>query len=67
MYEASCHDLGLAECRFVATAPSLKKVEYAMLAHAREEHPELVAGITAEQHEALIKSIAEAAHEVPQH
>ena len=64
MYEVACHDLGLAECGFVVTAPSRKKLEGKLLEHARDEHPELVSGITMEQHEALLKQIAAAAHEV---
>ena len=63
MFQVSCRDLGLTECDFVASAPSLKKLESKMLEHARDEHPGLIAGITEEQHEALIKQIAEAAHE----
>ena len=54
MLEVSCRDLGLADCEFVATAPSMRKLENAMLEHARDEHPELVAGITEEQHEAMM-------------
>ncbi len=67
MFEVSCHDLGLAECEFVATAPSLKKLVPKLLDHARDEHPELVGGITMEQHDALLKQIAAAAHEVAVH
>lgn len=63
MLEVSCRDLGLADCGFVATAPSMRKLENAMLEHARDEHPELVAGITEEQHEAMMQKIAAAAHE----
>jgi len=67
MFEVSCLDLGLAGCDFVASAPSPKKLEYKMLEHARDEHPELIAGITEEQHEALMRRIAEAAHETAVH
>jgi predicted small metal-binding protein len=63
MLEVSCRDLGLADCGFVATAASMRKLENVMLEHTRDEHPELVAGITEEQHEAMMKQIAEAAHE----
>jgi predicted small metal-binding protein len=63
MLEVSCRDLGLTDCDYVAVAPSVKKLENQMLGHARDEHPELIAGITEEQHEALLKRIAEAAHE----
>ena len=67
MFEVSCRDLGLAECEFTASAQSLKKLESRMLEHARDEHPELIAGITEEQHEALIRQIAEAASETTVH
>ena len=64
MLEVSCRDLELADCTFVAVAPSMRKLENAMLEHARDEHPELVAGITEEEHEALMRKIAAAAREV---
>ena len=64
MLEVSCRGLGLAQCDFVASAPNARKLEDKMLEHARDEHPELIAGITEEQHEALIKQIADASHEV---
>ena len=64
MLEVSCRDLGLAQCSFVASASSLWKLEYTILVHARDEHPELVADITMEQHDALLRQIAAAAHEV---
>jgi predicted small metal-binding protein len=67
MFEVFCRDLGFAECDFTAFAPSLRKLEYKMLEHARDEHPQLIAGITEEQHEALMKKIAEAAHETAVH
>jgi len=67
MFEVSCRDLGLAECDFVAAAPSVRKLESKMLEHARDEHPELIAGITEEQHEAMMKQIAEAARESAVH
>jgi len=63
MLEVSCRDLGLADCGFVATAASMRKLENVMLEHARDEHPELIAGITEEQHEALMQKIAAAAQE----
>jgi predicted small metal-binding protein len=64
MLEISCHDLERADCGFVATATSMRKLENLMLEHTRDEHPELVAGITEEQHEAMMHKIAEAAREV---
>jgi predicted small metal-binding protein len=62
MLEVSCRDLGITDCDYSAAADSVKKLESRMLEHARDEHPELIAGITAEEHEALIRRIAEAAH-----
>ena len=62
MFEVACRDLGLADCDFSTEADSVKKLESKMLEHARDEHPELIAGITEEEHEALIKRIAAAAH-----
>ena len=62
MLEVSCRDLGLADCDFSAEADSVKKLESKMLVHARDEHPELIAGISEEEHEALIRRIAAAAH-----
>jgi predicted small metal-binding protein len=62
MFEVSCRDLGLTDCDFVGAADSVKKLESKMLEHARDEHPELIAGITEEEHEALMRHIAEAAH-----
>ena len=67
MLEVTCRDLGLTECDFVASAPSMRKLENKMLEHARDEHPELVAGITEDQHEEMMKQIAEAAHETAVH
>jgi predicted small metal-binding protein len=63
MLEVSCRDLGLIGCDHVAAAKSVKKLENEMLGHVRDEHPELIAGITEEQHEALLRRIADAAHE----
>jgi predicted small metal-binding protein len=63
MFEVSCRDLGLTDCDYRVVAESVKKLENRMLAHARDEHPEVIAGITEEEHETLMRRIAEAAHE----
>jgi predicted small metal-binding protein len=63
MLEVSCRDVGQVGCAFVATAPSMRKLENVMLVHMRDEHPELIAGITEEEHEAMMRKIAELAHE----
>ena len=49
MVELSCKDLGLEACEFVAEADSERRVENVMFGHIRDEHPELIAGITDEQ------------------
>ncbi len=64
MFEVSCSDLGITGCEYVESAPSLRKLESRVLEHARDEHPELIAGISEKEHEALIRRIAECAHEV---
>ncbi len=64
MLEVSCRDVGIADCDFLASAPNIRKLENVMLEHARDEHPQLIAGITEEEHEALMQKIAAAAHEV---
>jgi predicted small metal-binding protein len=53
MYTLACKDLGMAGCDFVASGDNVRKVKDAMFAHARDEHPELIAGITAERHREL--------------
>jgi predicted small metal-binding protein len=53
MYTLACKDLGIAECDFVASEDNVRKVKDAMFAHARDEHPELIAGITSERHKEL--------------
>ena len=63
-YRLACKDLGLAECDFVAEAKKLRKVEEMMLAHARDNHPEIIAGISFEDYKALEHRIEAAAHEV---
>lgn len=53
MFVLSCNDLGLADCDFVVEADSQRKVKDRMFAHARDEHPGLIAGITDERHREL--------------
>ncbi len=53
MYTLACKDLGLTDCDFVASEDSVRKVKDAVFAHARDEHPELIAGITFEPHREL--------------
>jgi predicted small metal-binding protein len=55
MVTLSCKDLSLATCEFVAEADSEPLVENAMFEHIRDEHPELIAGVTAEQRRDLMR------------
>ncbi len=53
MFTLSCRDLGLTDCDFVVQEESARKIKDAMFAHARDEHPELIAGITDERRREL--------------
>jgi predicted small metal-binding protein len=53
MYTVSCRQLGFADCEFVATGKHRRTVIDKVLTHWRDEHPELIRGITAERHEEL--------------
>lgn len=53
MYALSCKDMDIADCDFVATGDSVPKVRDMMFAHARDEHPDLIAGITWERRREL--------------
>ncbi len=53
MLRASCSDLGLAGCDFVAEDMKVRRVEQKMFDHIRAEHPELVAGLSWKQHAEL--------------
>ncbi len=59
MYVLACKDLGFADCGFVAEAENPRKVKDRMFAHARDEHPELIAGITDERHHELERKMQE--------
>ncbi|MBM3148185.1 MAG: DUF1059 domain-containing protein [Actinobacteria bacterium] len=59
MMHVACKDLGLESCPFVVEADKPRKVENAMLEHIRDEHPEMIAGITDTQHSALEHRIRE--------
>ena len=54
MVTLSCRDLGLEACEFVAEADSERHVENVMFDHIRDEHPELIAGITDDQQRDLL-------------
>lgn len=53
MFTLSCKDLGLEGCDFVARGDSARSIKDVMFAHARDEHPELIAGITYERRREL--------------
>lgn len=55
MVTLSCQDLGLTGCAFVARADSERHVKNVMFEHVRDEHPELIAGITDEQRRDLMR------------
>ncbi len=55
MVTLSCKDLGLESCDFVAEADSERHVTNVMFEHVRDEHPELIAGITDEERRDLLR------------
>jgi len=59
MVTLTCRDLGM-DCDFVAEANSARKVKGKMFEHARDEHPQMIAGITAERHRQLERAMDEA-------
>lgn len=50
MLQVACTDIGVLGCDFIAQAEKARKVQYKMLEHMRETHPQLVAGLTDDQH-----------------
>jgi len=57
MYSVACKELGFADCDFVAVGKHRRTVIDLLLAHARDEHPELIQGITEERHEEIVQVI----------
>ena len=53
MYSVTCKELGFADCDFVAVGKHRRTVIDLVLAHARDEHPELIRGITEERREEI--------------
>lgn len=49
MYVLSCKELGFDHCEFVATGESAQRVADAMFAHARDEHPYFISGLTSDE------------------
>lgn len=58
MWQVACKDIGVLGCDFVAEGEKVRKVEYRMLQHLRDSHPNLVAGLTYGQHGELETRIA---------
>lgn len=58
MLQVACRDIGVLGCDFVAEGEKIRKVEYQMLEHLRDSHPQLVAGLTYGQHKELETRIA---------
>ena len=54
-----CRDIGM-ECDFVAEGSSPRKIKNKMFEHVRDEHPELIAGITGEGRRELELAMDEA-------
>ena len=59
MATLACIDIGM-ECDFVAEGTSTRKVKNKMFEHVRDEHPELIAGITGERRRELELAMDEA-------
>ncbi len=62
MLQVGCKDIGVLGCDFIAQDEKLHKVESRMLAHIREIHPQLIAGLTYEQHRELETRITSRMH-----
>jgi predicted small metal-binding protein len=63
MFQASCADIGTHGCAFVAEGKKSRKVFGQMIVHLRNEHPEMVAGITDDQLKDLEARVASCTHE----
>jgi predicted small metal-binding protein len=59
----ACKDLGIEGCAFSAEAEKPRKVEAKLLEHMRDQHPEMIAGITSEDLEQLRGRIKAAMHD----
>jgi predicted small metal-binding protein len=55
MYVLHCRDLDLVDCEYAYAAQSKHKVRDRFFAHMREEHPELISGITDERHDQITR------------
>lgn len=62
MVSLSCKDLG-KDCEFVAEGDSPRKVKNKIFEHMRDEHPEMIAGMTDEQRRELERAMDAAVRE----
>jgi predicted small metal-binding protein len=60
MLRVSCADLGMTGCDFVAEDRKVRKVEERFFDHLRDEHPELVSGVTADEYRELEHRVKDA-------
>ena len=58
MLQVGCKDIGVLGCDFVAQGEKMRKVECGLLEHIRQAHPQLIAGLTASQHNELVMRIS---------
>jgi predicted small metal-binding protein len=56
----SCADLGITGCDFVAEERKVRKVEERFFDHLRDLHPEVLTGLTSDQHAELEHKVKEA-------
>ncbi len=56
----ACADFGFTGCTFVAEESKVRKVEEKFFDHLREHHPELVTGLSVEQHDELERRVKDA-------
>ena len=64
MFRVACKDMGMEGCDFVVEGEKARKLEYKMLGHIREEHPELMSGLTDVQYKELEDRITAGIHPV---
>lgn len=56
----TCADFGFPGCGFVAEESKVRRVEEKFFDHLREHHPEVVTGLTVEEHDELEHRVREA-------
>jgi predicted small metal-binding protein len=57
MYTVTCKQLGFADCDFVAVGKHRRTVIDEVLGHCRDEHPELIRGMTDEKRSEIEEEI----------